>query len=568
MADSSDKSSSTNATTRSGQSLVEDVLRETQALLGETETANLGTASSDLEGATDADPAEAPVDLQSIVDRVDGLLGDLGHLVEEVEAAESAAPVGLDLTLVLPPATPSPEHVVPELGSEGPQVDLFAAPEPEPAEIEESVPPPVEVVLETEASASMPESAESSAGDSMLDDLAAALAEEFDAPALVTASATGESSSTAATSSSSSGSGGSFAVSPVSDTEVALMAAMTEEFGIEPTDLPPVEDAGDPFESQAKTPSEPSDAAKRLESLLAQRLAEEYDLVESASTVGPDIIESEVDATPAALEPPAVIASSADATELVQSDIDAVARAEMEALEALGSELGDEPREHASVEDVDVQRHPEATTTELDTTASTITEASVDSTESEPIAAVVPAEATEDHGSATESETTEATTGDESEADDLASPRPAPSPRGPSAVVRIGALPFRLLPATLHRHVTPVAISLAAWVPIAWGYAILAPKPTPPRMDVLSAGVHEPGEAMHTSEHGPDDARTGHDDHAEHPATAASREAHASIDTHAPVHEPVHESGTPVVEHGASNDASAGDHGSSADAHH
>ena len=48
MAESSDKSPPTNAATRSGQSLVEDVLREAQALLDEAASDDSGSARPDL----------------------------------------------------------------------------------------------------------------------------------------------------------------------------------------------------------------------------------------------------------------------------------------------------------------------------------------------------------------------------------------------------------------------------------------------------------------------------------------------------------------------------------------
>ncbi|MFM1832435.1 MAG: hypothetical protein RLZZ461_751, partial [Planctomycetota bacterium] len=280
MAESSDKSSSTNAATRSGQSLVEDVLREAQALLDETASDDSGSARPDL-GDPDPEPSGDALDLQALVDRVDGLLGDLGHLADEVEAAEKSPSPGLDLTLVLPPKTPAPEHVVPDLGSAGPQVDLFAAPTPEtsPPASEATATSPTEVVLETESVSSA--STDESGSLGLLDDLSAALAAEFDQPALVPAVTEASvpvtaSSDPTVSSGSSTTSGGGFAASPISATEVALMAAMTEEFGVTPTELPPVEDEGDPFASRPESSSEPSDAAKRLEALLAQRLAEEY----------------------------------------------------------------------------------------------------------------------------------------------------------------------------------------------------------------------------------------------------------------------------------------------------
>ena len=558
MAESSDKSSSTNAATRSGQSLVEDVLREAQALLDEAASDDSGSARPDL-GEPDPAPSGDTLDLQALVDRVDGLLGDLGHLADEVEAAEKSSSPGLDLTLVLQPKTPAPEHVVPDLGSAGPQVDLFAAPTPEtPTASETTATSPAEVVLETESVVAT--AADEPEPESILDDLSAALAAEFDQPALVPAAAEASAPVVAASSptpasGSASTSGGGFAASPISATEVALMAAMTKEFGAEPTELPPVEDEGDPFASRPETPSEPSDAAKRLEALLAKRLAEEYDLVESASTRSPNVVEP---ASPSdAVSMPEVVESTADATELVQSDIDAVARAEMEALEALGSDL-----------DTSIDASPDEAIAKTEALPAT------------PVSEPVPAESRETPVAADVIERDEHTpVADEtataapvelatpestltSEDTDVATSRPKPVRTGPSALVRIGALPFQLLPAKLHRHVTPVAISLAAWVPLAWGFAMFAPTPAPPTIDALPAGIHESGDAAHSTPH-------SHDEASGVQVTAADHDIHNPVQTsdHDPGHATSHASSpstahatlAPSAEH-VEHETAQGDH--------
>ncbi len=568
MAESSDKSSSTNAATRSGQSLVEDVLREAQALLDDTASDDSGSARPD-SGEPDPEPSGDTLDLQALVDRVDGLLGDLGHLADEVEAAEKSPSPGLDLTLVLPPKSPAPEHVVPDLGSAGPQVDLFAAPTPEtPAASEATATSPTEVVLETESVSSA--STDESGSSGLLDDLSAALAAEFDQPALVPATA--EASAPVAVSSDStppSGSpsmlGGGFAASPISATEVALMAAMTEEFGVTPTELPPVEDEGDPFASRPESSSEPSDAAKRLEALLAQRLAEEYDLVESASTRSPNVVESASpnDAMPAPTSMPEVVESTADATELVRSDIDAVARAEMEALEALGSELDTSVIASPNEAVAEVEAVPAAPVTSAPEPNAEVAEPVPTASRETPVEerAVEPDEHTADSDTSVEDERVESAPSEStpiSEDTDAATPRPKPMRTGPSALVRIGAMPFQLLPAKLHRHVTPVAISLAAWVPLAWGFAILAPKPAPPTIDALPAGIHESSEAAHSTAH-------PHDEASGVAVPAADHEIHEPVQT--PDHDPGHattqdspsssHATSPAVEH---HETSHGDH--------
>ena len=46
----------------------------------------------------------------------------------------------------------------------------------------------------------------------------------------------------------------------------------------------------------------------------------------------------------------------------------------------------------------------------------------------------------------------------------------------PSMAVRLGAMPFRLVPTSLHRLVTITALSLAVWVPVVWTYAVFGPE--------------------------------------------------------------------------------------------
>ena len=57
-----------------------------------------------------------------------------------------------------------------------------------------------------------------------------------------------------------------------------------------------------------------------------------------------------------------------------------------------------------------------------------------------------------------------------------------------SLLVTISALPYRFLPGSLHPFMTPLALSLALWVPIAWTFAILGPTPTPGAARVLQPG--------------------------------------------------------------------------------
>ncbi len=479
MADSTDNLSPVDAPpdSEAGSSdrLVEDVLREAQALLADSVPGGSGSPDS-----VEPPPPSDAVDLQALVGRVVGLLGDLGQLTAEIDATERPTAAGLDLTMVLPREAPDPENAVPDLGSAGPQVDLFATEvgTTDEADVSSSEAPTSEVVLETVTAAS--NDASSGAGE-LVDDLAAALAAEFDQPELVGAASSGSTTSASATSGRSI-----FNATSTTATEVALMSAMAEEFGVEPRELPPIEDEGDPFASRPETASEPSEAARRLEDLLARRLAEEYDLDAELVGTPPEDVDPETGppsmAVPAAM--PTTMESDADATERVQSDIDAVARAEMEALEALGSDLGSDV-------------HDGATPDPVTPGSSSPDSFSPDSVTPDPRGDdLTTAEADAESSGAAEVDTTAVTDVSEptspcgTDADSIVD-HETQGRRRPSALVRLGACPFRVLPARFHRHATPVALSLAAWVPLAWGYAILAPKPAPARIDALPAGLHE-----------------------------------------------------------------------------
>ncbi len=492
MAESPSESDATEASAESPQDLVEDVLREAQALLDAPDAGNPEAALVADDPAPASESSEA-VDVEGLVARVDSLLGDLGHLVEDVESVEdSVAAAGLDLTLVLPKTSPSPDDVIPDHGSAGPQVDLFATPE-EPQAAPEVISPESEVVLETEASSEIESPTSTSDETAMLDDLTTALAEEF-------SQATDEASSEEEV--------GTPTSDIVSETEDALLDAMAEEFGREPTELPPLEDEGDPFASSSTPSAEPSDAARRLEALLANRLAEEFEMVEKAATTTPKVIESQVE--------------KVEEVQLAQSDVDAVARAEMEALEALGSHIDTEVdlpdrQEHLedpgepSIDSIETVRQSESSvavdeefaaegdettaneaiesTTSSDepaVAAETCEEIAEDGIEFEDSTEIVPGVAE----SSTDTETVEASDGVTETVVTIESrnDRPKPGNAGSSALVRFGAAPFRFVPKSLHRHATPVALSLVAWVPLAWGFAILAPDPEPPKIEVLRTG--------------------------------------------------------------------------------
>ncbi len=68
------------------------------------------------------------------------------------------------------------------------------------------------------------------------------------------------------------------------------------------------------------------------------------------------------------------------------------------------------------------------------------------------------------------------------------------SPVSPSIVMRVGAMPFQLVPSSLHRLVTITALSLAIWVPVVWTYAVFGPEFFTGAVSDVGAGFQEPSE--------------------------------------------------------------------------
>ena len=60
-----------------------------------------------------------------------------------------------------------------------------------------------------------------------------------------------------------------------------------------------------------------------------------------------------------------------------------------------------------------------------------------------------------------------------------------------STLVAIGALPYRFMPKSMHPLMTPLALSLALWVPVAWAFAFLGPTAVPGDAGVLQPGFQE-----------------------------------------------------------------------------
>ncbi len=66
----------------------------------------------------------------------------------------------------------------------------------------------------------------------------------------------------------------------------------------------------------------------------------------------------------------------------------------------------------------------------------------------------------------------------------------------PSIAIRLGALPFQLIPDSLHRLVTITALSLAIWVPVVWTYAVFGPEFFIGAVSDAGADVRESSEPM------------------------------------------------------------------------
>lgn len=77
-----------------------------------------------------------------------------------------------------------------------------------------------------------------------------------------------------------------------------------------------------------------------------------------------------------------------------------------------------------------------------------------------------------------------------------------------SRLVAIATLPYRVLPPSTHAFVTPLALSLALWVPVAWTFAILGPNPAAGDADVLQPGFGGGAAAMERSSDPDDPAAT------------------------------------------------------------
>ena len=415
--------------------LIESVLAEAGQLLDE---------SPDPAPPSTDDSLEAAVDLEAVLDQVESLVNEVA-----VEAVESEEPGAFDLTMVATESPVEPDDQVPDLGPDGPAVDLFAE-TPVTSEPSAEEAPNPKIILDSE--------------DSI---------------------------------------------------EEALSTAMTREFGEAPVVLSPMAPTDDPFEGAAPSTPPPNDAARRLERLLADRLAEEYDSVEELGRHQPVVEDSQAgESTPSEMikirggeepvstngptEVPMINEFAEDADQQptrapMVTESNAIEQsAQVDFVEA------SPPPESSPVPDVAIEEsvgHPELVVEDPDLAVSVAptSEPEIESVHPDPDESESEVDDVSD-ASALDSEVE-----DEPEIDaasfDEERPRPVKSASRTRPLLAVATIPYRILPKTAHHLVTPLAISLAAWVPITWGYTILAPTPNPEATSVLRAGFNSGSEA-------------------------------------------------------------------------
>jgi hypothetical protein len=295
-----------------------------------------------------------------------------------------------------------------------------------------------------------------------------------------------------------------FAAEPVVEpsTEPPMNPALGFEMAVEEED--PVSEAGPPPPISATseppmpgTPEEESesseDAAVRLEQLLADRLAEEYDVVEDLVQQQPVAQEAADEGTPEA----ETVVNEA----MIDSNEPAV-RTEFESIEPTDHELGlsstrvipaseVQPVEMASIPGEPEPSQPAAMSTIKDDVGGPETavmdrveaEASTDPVDPGESEASGPIEASTNEVSTAPSELEDGAADEDPEGD-----QPSTEAENGSVLLSIATLPYRILPESFHRFVTPLALSLAIWVPITWTFAVVDPQPSSAAMETLQPG--------------------------------------------------------------------------------
>ena len=349
------------------EGLVEDVLRDARSLLGEPLVAE----------------EDAEEDADSMVDRpevdAERLLDDLDRLSDELVAEVESRPIEAVSDGGLQPDGIKRGPAARDLGSEGPQVDLFGMAIPE------------------EAPPSSPE--RSTVGETPTRETPAAIEVE---PEAKNAEAT----------------------NPAAALEALMASRIAEESEAEESVHSTLET---PVSSMSTNEMEMADAAEQSAVATLDAMAANTPL---RSTAG------EVEAVPSG-DP--LARTDAGSTLPETPPIDSVSPAPMES-------------PTSRLESIDPEDASDSTAESGET----------------PDPSLEVAEAKDAPDAIEASTAPDSTTPEES--------APPPSPAGTSPIVRFAALPFRLLPSSVHGLVSVAAISLVFWIPVAWTYAILGPE--------------------------------------------------------------------------------------------
>ena len=414
------------------EDLVQSVLSEARELLDtlENEGSEGDPTPTDVISTVDQDAFDREA-VEAVLDRVGHLVDDLDHIDDAVEEAPRSEP--FDLTAVVPPPPVAPDALVPNPGPNGPEVDLFAT-EPVPTTAEETV--VANPTLDFQEN------------DSELEETV--------------------------------------------PTPTLMDAAEVEQTGA----------SGD----------EPKDeAAMRLEKLLANRLAEEYGSVEDLKQRKSGVLESNpvveesstsivTDGPGAPEEPPGgseITSIKTDDNEVGISSTRVISAEDPEPVEmtTLPDESGEsEPVRMETLEGGSEEPTP-AEMVRLEESIDQPAEAQpvdqtpvADETPVETEAHAPPANPESEDESATVTREAETIKVDDASMDQQPEPEMSLVANRESFLVVIGSLPYRFLPKALHPFMTPLALSLALWVPFAWAFAFLGPTSAPGASGVLQPG--------------------------------------------------------------------------------
>ncbi len=470
---------------------IDAVTREAEALLEAMEEPTGDRRSTD----------DLVADVERTLDLVDALVDEASPRGSSVAPGSTSdaedpatdppktTPPDLDLTVTLPQAPVDPDDQVPVHGAEGPSVDLFARPDPDPAA--EAIPEanPRLIFDEDRRTGPVPESGRSSPSE-----------------------------------------------------EDALLRAMTEEFGSAPNELPATPEPRKTLETPVTGRRSSRDAAaSRLQQLLTTRLAEEYDSVEELGGRPPSVRESVgEEAVDGAGNDPGVIESASSEERIDRSKDGPLAAEDVGATNVLpdASEFDLEERSaverEATLEFIEpvLPRAASKILKDAATTSPKVAESTAAASTTTPTVAEVPAPEIGSFPSGTPedaetppmietevvpdvaevAEVAEDAAGVASRMVDVGDSMPASEP-DPKPTSRSTTSPATVVdprpeangteedretkhgeldPGLSSRLATPLALSLVVWVPLVWGYALIAPGPDPSVTEVLPVGISEP----------------------------------------------------------------------------